>query len=134
MTTAMRQPVSVDRIYRMAVGSRNRPFDRQVGNSYDNAFAGSVIGLFETEIVRRHGPWRSLASVDFGTLEWLDWCSHRRLVESIDNVLPVEFEMAYYHRRILQPCWLDWHRKHSGIFGAVHCAPMVSAMLWNICR
>jgi transposase InsO family protein len=68
----------------------------RVGNSYDNALAESVIGLFKTEVIRIGGPWRSLESVEFATLEWVDWFNNRRLLEPIGNVPPVEFEMAYY--------------------------------------
>jgi len=67
-----------------------------VGDSYDNALAESVIGLYKTEVIRRRGPWRNLETVEFATLEWVDWFNNRRLLEPIGNVPPMEFEEAYY--------------------------------------
>ena len=65
-------------------------------DSYDNALAESVIGLFKTEVIRRKGPWKSLESVEYATLEWVDWFNNRRLLEPIGNIPPVERESAYY--------------------------------------
>ena len=67
-----------------------------VGDSYDNALAESVIGLYKTEVIRRRGPWHHLEAVEFATLEWVDWFNNRRLLEPIGNIPPVEFEEAYY--------------------------------------
>ena len=67
-----------------------------VGDSYDNALAESVIGLFKTEVIRRRGPWRHLEAVEFATLEWVDWFNNRRLLEPIGYVPPVKFEELYY--------------------------------------
>ena len=67
-----------------------------VGDSYDNALAESVIGLYKTEVIRRRGPWRDLESVEFATLEWVDWFNHRRLLGPIGHVPPAEFEQQYY--------------------------------------
>ena len=67
-----------------------------VGDSYDNALAESVIGLYKTEVIRRHGPWRHLEAVEFATLEWIEWFNKRRLLEPIGNVPPAEFEELYY--------------------------------------
>jgi putative transposase len=67
-----------------------------VGDSYDNALAETVNGLFKTEVIRRRGPWRSLEAVEFATLEWVDWFNHRRLLEPIGNVPPAEAEARYY--------------------------------------
>ena len=61
-----------------------------VGDSYDNALAETVIGLYKTEVIRRRGPWRSLEAVEFATLEWVDWFNHRRLFEPIGNISPAE--------------------------------------------
>jgi transposase InsO family protein len=71
-----------------SVGSR--------GDSYDNALAESVIGLFKTEVIQRKGPWRHLEAVEFATLEWVDWFNTRRLLEPIGYVPPVEYEARYY--------------------------------------
>ena len=52
------------------------------GDSYDNALAGSVIGLFKAEVIRRTGPWRTIKAVEFATLMWVDWFNHRRLLRT----------------------------------------------------
>ncbi len=75
-----------------SVGSR--------GDSYDNALAETIIGLYKTELVRRRGPWKGIDDVEYGTLEWVDWFNHRRLLEPIGNVPPVEFEAAYYREEV----------------------------------
>ena len=67
-----------------------------VGDSYDNALAESVIGLFKTEVIRRRGPWRHLEAVEFATLEWVDWFNNHRLLEPIGYVPPVKLEEMYY--------------------------------------
>lgn len=67
-----------------------------VGDSYDNALAETVIGLFKTEVIRRRGPWRSLEAVEFATLEWVHWFNNHRLLEPIGNVPPAEAEARYY--------------------------------------
>jgi putative transposase len=74
-----------------SVGSR--------GDSYDNALAESVIGLFKTEVIRQRGPWRGLEDVEFAVLEWVWWFNHHRLLEPIGYVPPVEFEEAFYRRQ-----------------------------------
>ena len=67
-----------------------------VGDSYDNALAESINRLYKTELIRRKGPWRNLESVEYATLEWVDWFNNRRLLEPIGNIPPAEFESAYY--------------------------------------
>jgi len=67
-----------------------------VGDSYDNALAESVIGLYKTEVIRRRGPWRDREAVEFATLEWVDWFNHRRLLAPIGHVPPAECEQQYY--------------------------------------
>ncbi len=67
-----------------------------VGDSYDNALAETVIGLFKTEVIRRLGPWRSLEAVEIATLQWVDWFNHRRLLEPIGNIPPAEAEATFY--------------------------------------
>jgi putative transposase len=66
-----------------------------VGDSYDNALAETIFGLYKTELIRRSGPWRSLEEVEFATLEWVDWFNNRRLLEPIGYVPPAEFEAMY---------------------------------------
>ena len=67
-----------------------------VGDSYDNALAETVNGLYKAEVIHRCGPWRSFEAVEFATLEWVDWFNHRRLLEPIGNVPPAEAEALYY--------------------------------------
>lgn len=67
-----------------------------VGDSYDNALAETVIGLFKTEVIRRRGPWRSIEPVEFATLEWVDWFNNRRILEPIGNIPPAEAEARFY--------------------------------------
>ena len=74
-----------------------------VGDSYDNALAETVHGLFKTELIRRRGPWRSLEAVEFAILEWVDWFNNRRLLEPIGHVPPAEFEQKYYRMNTGQP-------------------------------
>jgi transposase InsO family protein len=70
-----------------------------VGDSYDNALAETVIGLFKTEVIHRRGPWRNIDAVEFAVLEWVDWFNNRRLLEPLDYVPPAEFEVAFYSRQ-----------------------------------
>jgi transposase InsO family protein len=69
-----------------------------VGDSYDNALAESIIGLYKTEVIHRRGPWRKLEDVEYATLEWVDWFNNRRLLERIGDVPPAEAEQAYYEQ------------------------------------
>ncbi len=67
-----------------------------VGDSYDNALAETVIGLYKTEVIHRRGPWRGFEAVELATLEWVDWFNHRRLLESIGHMPPAEAETRYH--------------------------------------
>ena len=67
-----------------------------VGDSYDNALAETINGLYKAEVIHRRGPWRSFEAVEFATLEWVDWFNHRRLLEPIGNIPPAEAEERYY--------------------------------------
>ena len=67
-----------------------------VGDSYDNALAETVIGLYKTEVIRRCGPWRNIDEVEYATLEWVDWFNNRRLLEPLGYLPPVEYEHVYY--------------------------------------
>jgi putative transposase len=73
-----------------------KPSIGSVGDSYDNAMAESVIGLFKTELIRRHGPWRGPDAVEIATLEWVDWFNNRRLYEALGNIPPAEAEATHY--------------------------------------
>ena len=57
-----------------------------IGDSYDNALAETINGLYKAEVIHRRGPWRSFEAVEFATLEWIDWC----------NIPPAEAEQRYY--------------------------------------
>jgi len=67
-----------------------------VGDSYDNALAETMFGLFKAEVIWPRGPWKNLEEVEYATLEWVDWFNHRRILEPIGDVPPAEFEQAYY--------------------------------------
>ena len=70
-----------------------------IGDSYDNALAEAVIGLFKKEVIRRKGPWRNLEHVEFATLTWVSWFNSHRLLEPIGYIPPAEFEAAYYRNQ-----------------------------------
>ncbi len=70
-----------------------------VGDSYDNALAESVIGLYKTEVICRLGPWRNAGHVEFETLNWVDWFNSRRLLEPIGYIPPDEFERIHYQNQ-----------------------------------
>jgi putative transposase len=67
-----------------------------VGDSYDNALAETINGLYKAEVIRRKGPWRNIDAVEYATLCWVDWFNNRRLLEPLGYVPPAEFEMQYY--------------------------------------
>ena len=67
-----------------------------VGDSYDNALAEAINGLYKAEVIHRRGPWRSFEAVEFATLEWTDWSNHRRLLEQIGNIPRAEAAQQYY--------------------------------------
>lgn len=75
-----------------SVGSR--------GDSYDNALAESIIGLYKTELIRKRGPWKNLDDVEYATLEWVDWFNHRRLLEPIGHIPPAELEEMFYRGEV----------------------------------
>ena len=74
-----------------SVGSR--------GDSYDNALAETLIGLYKAEVIHRRGPWRGLVDVELATLEWVWWFNHQRLLEPLGYLPPVEFEERYYEQQ-----------------------------------
>jgi putative transposase len=69
-----------------------------VGDSYDNALAETINGLYKTEVIRRRGPWKNIEAIEYATLEWVDWFNNRRLLEPIGDIAPAEFEMSYYQQ------------------------------------
>ena len=92
-----------------------------VGDSYDNALAETINGLYKAGVIHRRGPWRSFEAVEFATLEWVDWSNHRRLLEPIGNIPPAEAEARYY-AMLDEPAWPhNFTQTASGKPGAVHC-------------
>jgi transposase InsO family protein len=77
-------------------GAGIAPSVGSVGDSFDNALAESVIGLYKTEVIRRRTRWMGIDDVEFSTLEWVDWFNHRRLLEPIGYLPPAQFEAAYW--------------------------------------
>ena len=71
-----------------------------VGDSYDNALAETINGLYKTEVIRnpKRGPWKTMDDVEYATLEWVEWFNKRRLLEPIGNIPPAEFEKQYYEQ------------------------------------
>ena len=68
-----------------------------VGDSYDNALAETINGLYKAEVIHRRS-WKSREAVELATLEWVDWFNHRRLLEPIGNIPPAEAEASYYQQ------------------------------------
>ena len=71
-----------------------------VGDSYDNALAETINGLYKAEVIHQRGPWRNFEAVEFATLEWVDWFNNRRLLEPIGNIPPAE---EHYYATLDQP-------------------------------
>jgi putative transposase len=114
------QYVSIRYSERLAADAGIEPSVGSVVDSYDNALAETINGLYKAEVIHRRGPWRTAEAVEFATLEWVDWFNHRRLLEPIGNIPPAEAEERYF------PCWTHQHWPHklnqtvSGKAGAVH--------------
>jgi putative transposase len=89
------QYVSIKYTERLATAGIE-PSVGSVGDSYDNALAETINGLYKAEVIHRCGPWRSFEAVEFATLEWVDWFNNRRLLEPLGNIPPAEAEAAYY--------------------------------------
>ena len=78
-----------------SVGSR--------GDSYDNALAETINGLYKAELIHRRAPWKTMAAVELATLEWVAWFNHHRLLEPIGYIPPAEAEANYYQQLASQP-------------------------------
>ena len=96
-------PCPLDRVNRQfralrpnAAEAGIEPSVGSVGDSFDNALAETINGLYKAEVIHRRGPWRSFEAVEFATLEWVDWFNKRRLLEPIGNLPPAEAEARYY--------------------------------------
>jgi putative transposase len=78
------------------------------GDSYDNALAETINGLYKTELIKPRGPWRTVEQVELATAEWVDWFNHRRLYGYCGDIPPAELEDAYYRQhRAQQPAELS---------------------------
>lgn len=73
-----------------SVGSR--------GDSYDNALAETINGLYKAELIHRRAPWKTRESVELATLEWVAWFNHHRLMEPLGHIPPAEAEANYYRQ------------------------------------
>jgi putative transposase len=80
------------------------------GDSYDNALAETINGLYKTELIKPRGPWRTVDHVEIATAEWVDWFNHRRLYEYCGDIPPADLEAAYYAQSQAQPAPEPSHR------------------------
>ncbi|MGY3078073.1 transposase InsO family protein [Bradyrhizobium sp. LM6.10] len=94
IATGAAQYVSIKYTERLAEAGVE-PSVGSVGDSYDNALAETINGLYKAEVIHRRGPWRSFEAVEFATLEWVDWFNNRRLLKLIVNIAPAEAEQRY---------------------------------------
>ena len=69
-----------------------------VGDSYDNALAETINGLYKTEVIHHRGPWKNIDEVEYATLDWVGWFNNRRILEPIGNIPPAEYELMYYQQ------------------------------------
>ncbi|HEU0276277.1 MAG TPA: integrase core domain-containing protein, partial [Rhodanobacteraceae bacterium] len=92
-----------------------------VGDSYDNALAESINGLYKAEVIHRQS-WKNREAVELATLTWVDWFNHKRLLEPIGNIPPAEAEANYYRQQLRCPRQRDSHQQASGEPGAVQLA------------
>ena len=82
-----------------------------MGDSYDNALAETINGLFKTEVIRRNGPWKNVDAVEYATLEWVNWFNNQRLLSSIGYISPAQlpsFDKSILHspcNSAVHPCW-----------------------------
>lgn len=91
-----RRAISEYSLERTAGGSGHRAIGPQCRDSYDNALAETINGLFKAEVIHRRGPWRSFEAVEYAALEWMDWFNNRRPLEPIRNIPPAEAEANFH--------------------------------------
>jgi transposase InsO family protein len=84
--------VYTDRIVELGA----KPSTGTDGDSYDNALAETVNGLYKAELIRRRGPWRTVEQVELATLEWVWWRNNQRLHSELDYRTPIEVAATYY--------------------------------------
>ena len=68
------------------------------GDSYDNALAETINGLYKTELIHKRAPWKTREAVELATLEWVSWFNNHRLLESIGYIPPAEAGVNYYRQ------------------------------------
>jgi hypothetical protein len=105
-----------------------------VGDSYDNALAETINGLYKAEVIHRRGPWRNFEAMEFATLAWVDWFNNRRLLEPIGNIPPAEAEERYYAMLDAPAMAAYLNQTVSGKSGAVHKGQKRDPPCPNVCR
>lgn len=80
----------------LPIGTAGHRATGSVGDSFDNALAETTIGVYQTELVARQGPWHNADQLELATLEWVDWYNHRRLHEACGYLPPAEYEALHY--------------------------------------
>lgn len=85
------------------VGQFSVGVDSSVGDSYDNALAETINGLYKAELVHKQGPWKTVEALEWETLNWVSWFNRQRLLEPIGNIPPAEFEALYEQRLAALP-------------------------------
>jgi len=94
--------VSIKYIRRLLLAG-SEPSVGSVGDSYDNALAETINGLYKAKVIHRRGPWKSFEAVEYAPLERVDWFNNRHLFEPIGNIPPAEAERRYYADRETMP-------------------------------
>jgi transposase InsO family protein len=74
-----------------------------IGDSFDNALAETINGLYKAELIHRRGPWKTREAVELATLEWVSWFNHHRLLEPIGYIPPAEAEANYWRQQAQAP-------------------------------
>ena len=69
------------------------------GDSYDNALAESINGLYKTEVIRKDGPWKAMDDVELATLDRVSWFKNKRLLGPIGDIPPAQLEQMYYQHQ-----------------------------------
>jgi biotin carboxyl carrier protein len=102
---------------------------RSVGDSYDNALAETINGLYKTEVIRRRGLWRNIEAVEFATLTWVDWFNNHRLFEPIGHLPPAEHGPNYYQQIKGPPRRRDPDKRACGDTEAVQLVPINASVV-----
>ena len=108
MIKVLRRPLEFTQYTAIRFGERLAeagiaPSVGSAGDSYDNALAETINGLYKTELIKPKKPWRTVDDVEFATAEWVEWFNHRRLHQYCGDIPPTELETAYYAQHPSQP-------------------------------